>query len=43
VLDDLAAERADLLDKESAELEEQAKQLAAEIKDLEGEEPSHIA
>jgi hypothetical protein len=43
VLDELAAERKKLLEKESAELEAQASQLAEEIKELSGEEPSRIA
>jgi hypothetical protein len=42
VLEELAAERAKLLDKESAELERQADRLAGEIKELSGEVPSRI-
>ena len=42
VLDDLAAERKGLLEKESTELEKQACQLAEEIKELTGEEPARI-
>ena len=42
VLDELAAERAKLLEKESAELETQAERLAEEIRELSGEEPSRI-
>ena len=42
VLEELAAERAKLLAKESAELEEQAGRLAEEIKELGGGEPSRI-
>ena len=41
-LDDLAAERKNLLEKESAELETQAAQLAAEIAELNGQESTHI-
>jgi len=41
-LDDLAAERKGLLEKESTELEKQACQLAEEIKELTGEEPARI-
>jgi len=37
VLDELASERARLLDQESAELEQQAEKLAAEIKGLNGQ------
>ena len=43
VLDELAAERAKLLEKESAELRHQADKLAEEIKELSGVEPSKIA
>ncbi|MEI6564464.1 MAG: hypothetical protein WCO42_09200 [bacterium] len=43
VLDELAAERAELLDKESAELEAQANRLAEEIEELGGEKPSRIS
>ncbi len=43
VLDELAAERAKLLEKESAELEKQADRLAEEIKELAGESPGRIA
>ena len=42
VLDELAAERARLLEKESAELEKQANRLAEEIKELAGESPGRI-
>jgi uncharacterized protein YlxW (UPF0749 family) len=42
VLDDLASERAKLLDQESADLEKQAERLAAEIKELNGEAASRI-
>jgi DNA polymerase-3 subunit epsilon len=42
VLDELATERKNLLEKESAELEKQANQLAEEIKELTGEEPTRI-
>ncbi len=42
VLDELAAERKKLLEKESAELEKQASQLAEEIEELTGEEPTRI-
>jgi predicted nucleic acid-binding protein len=42
VLDELAAERASLLEKESAELEKQAQRLAAEIEELAGETPVRI-
>ena len=42
VLDELAAERAKLLETESAELETQASRLAEEIKELGGGEPSRI-
>ena len=37
VLDELASERATLLEQESAELEKQAERLAAEIKELNGQ------
>ena len=43
VLDELTAERAKLLEKESAELETQAAKLAEEIKELSGEESSRIS
>ena len=43
VLDELAAERKGLLEKESAELEKQASQLAEEIKELTGEESTRIS
>jgi hypothetical protein len=42
MLDDLAAERAKLLEKESAELEKEANRLAEEIKELVGDEASRI-
>ena len=42
VLDELASERARLLDQESAELEKQAEKLADEIKELNGEAASRI-
>ena len=42
VLDELAAERVKLLEKESAELEQQAERLADEIKELSGEQTSTI-
>lgn len=42
VLDELAAERTKLLDKESAELQQQAEKLAEKIKELSGEEVSKI-
>ena len=42
LLDELAAERAKLLEKESAELATQAERLAEEIKELGGEEFSRI-
>ncbi len=42
VLDELAAERASLLEKETAELEKQAQRLAAEIEELAGETPVRI-
>ena len=43
VLDELAAERKKLLEKETADLEKQASQLAEEIKELTGEEPTRIS
>jgi hypothetical protein len=43
VLDELASERARLLDQESAELEKQAERLAAEIKELGGEMATRIS
>ena len=42
VLDELAAERTKLLEKESAELQQQAETLANEIKELNGEAASRI-
>ena len=42
VLDELASERARLLDQESADLEKQADRLAKEIKELNGEEADRI-
>jgi DNA polymerase-3 subunit epsilon len=42
MLDDLAAERAKLLTKESSDLEIQANRLAEEIEELSGAGPSHI-
>jgi hypothetical protein len=42
VLDDLAAERAKVLEKERAELEKEAEQLAGEIEELAGEAPARI-
>ena len=42
VLDELAAERASLLEKESAELEQQAQRLAEEIEELSQERPVRI-
>lgn len=42
-LEELAAERARLLEKESAELEKQAGRLAEEIKELSGETPTRIS
>jgi DNA polymerase-3 subunit epsilon len=42
VLEALAAERAALLENESAELEKQAERLAEEIKELGGEAPDRI-
>jgi hypothetical protein len=41
-LDELASERAGLLDRESAELEQQAERLAAEIKELNGDATGRI-
>ena len=43
VLEELAAERARLLDKETAELERQAQRLAQEIEELAGVAPGRIA
>ena len=43
VLDELATQRKKLLEKESAELEKQAHQLAEEIKELAGTESSQIS
>ena len=43
VLDELAAERTKLLEKESAELEKQAERLAEEIKELSGQTMDRIA
>jgi hypothetical protein len=43
VLDELAAERKTRLEKEIAELEKQAGQLAVEIRELSGETPGRIA
>ena len=43
VLDELAAERAKQLAKESAELEQQAARLAEEIKELSGEAGDRIS
>jgi hypothetical protein len=43
VLEEPAAERAELLEKERAELEERAYRLAQEIEELGGEKPSRIA
>ena len=43
VLQELAAERKTLLEKESAELEQQADKLAEEIRELSGDPPSRIA
>jgi hypothetical protein len=43
VLEELAAERAKLLAKESAELEGQAGRLAEEIKELSGETSARIS
>ena len=42
MLDELAAERKTLLEKESAELEKQASQLAEEIKELSGQASDRI-
>ena len=42
MLDELAAERKNLLEKESAELEAQASRLADEIKELSGQAPERI-
>ena len=42
MLDELAAERKTLLEKESAELQQQADKLAEEIKELSGQEPTSI-
>ena len=42
MLDELASERARLLDQESAELEKQAEKLSYEIKELNGEAASRI-
>jgi predicted nuclease with TOPRIM domain len=42
VLDELAAEREKLLEKESAELEAEAGRLIEEIKELSGEAPGRI-
>ena len=42
VLDELAAERAKLLENESAELETQASRLAEEIKELSGKTADYI-
>ena len=43
VLDELAAERKELLEKEIVELEKQASQLAVEIRELNGGTPGRIA
>ena len=43
MLDELAAERKKLLEKESGELEKQANQLAEEIKELSGQENTGIS
>jgi hypothetical protein len=43
VLDELAAERAKLLEKESAELEEKAARFAREIEELDGAKPTRIS
>ena len=43
MLEELAAERARLLEKESAELEAQATRLGEEIEELSGEAPGRIA
>jgi hypothetical protein len=42
VLDELAAERAKVLEKERAELEQEAERLASEIEELVGEAPARI-
>jgi hypothetical protein len=42
VLDELAAERAKVLEKESAELQKEAERLAGEIEELAGEAPACI-
>jgi hypothetical protein len=42
VLDELAAERAKVLEKERAELEKEAERLASEIEELAGEAPARI-
>ena len=42
VLDELASERARLLDQESVELEKQAERLSAEIRELNGEAAGRI-
>ena len=42
VLDELAAERVKLLEKESAKLQQEAEKLADEIKELSGEAASRI-
>ena len=42
VLDELAAERANVLEKESAELQKEAERLAREIEELAGEAPARI-
>ena len=42
VLDELVAERASHLEKETAELEKQTRRLAAEIEELAGETPVRI-
>ena len=42
VLDELAAERAKALEKESAELQKEAERLAREIGELAGESPGRI-
>jgi hypothetical protein len=41
-LDELAAERAKVLEKEQAELEKEAERLAGEIEELAGEAPARI-
>jgi DNA-binding ferritin-like protein len=43
VLDELAAERAKLLEQESGELQQQADKLAEEIKELGGESANRIS